>query len=167
MGIFTFLSGAEASEPLTVGAPAPAVSALDQDGKSVALNDFYSKGLTLVYFYPKSDTPGCTAQACSLRDAFADLQKLGVQVVGVSTDNVESQKKFQQKYNLPFTILSDKDKQVTAAFGVPTTVGFASRQSFLIKDGKIVWRDLKASTAQQAADVMAAVKGLSAAPHPQ
>lgn len=163
MSIFSFLNMSQAAEPLNVGDTAPAVSAPDQDGKTVALGEAYAKGLTLVYFYPKSDTPGCTAQACSLRDGFADLQKEGVQVFGVSTDSVEAQKKFKDKYNLPFTILSDKDKQVTAAFGVPTTVGFASRQSFLIKDGKIVWRDLKASTAKQAADVLAAIRSLSAA----
>lgn len=163
MSIFSFLTPTQAAEPLNVGDAAPAVSALDQDGKTVSLAEVYTQGIALVYFYPKSDTPGCTAEACSLRDAFADLQKLGVRVIGVSTDSVEAQKKFQQKYNLPFTILSDKDKKVTAGFGVPTTVGFASRQSFLIKDGKIVWRDLKASTAKQAADVLAAVQALTPA----
>lgn len=160
MSFFSILGISQAAEPLEVGSPAPALAALNQDGQTVSLPDVYAKGVTLVYFYPKSDTPGCTAEACSLRDSFADLQKLGVQVVGVSTDPVEAQKKFQTKYNLPFTLLADTEKKVTAAFSVPTTVGFASRQSFLIKDGKIVWRDLKASTKQQAADVMAALKTL-------
>lgn len=162
MSIFSFLSSTQAAEPLNVGDAAPAVSALDQDGKTVSLTDVYAKGIALVYFYPKSDTPGCTAEACSLRDSFVDLQKLGVQVIGVSTDGVDAQKKFQEKHHLPFTLLADTEKKVTTAFGVPTTMGFASRQSFLIRDGKIVWRDLKASTAKQAADVMAAVQGLTA-----
>lgn len=162
MSIFNLfnLSAAEPgnSDPLPVGANAPLVSASNQDGQTVVLGDLYAKGTTLVYFYPKADTPGCTAEACSLRDAFVDLQKLGVQVVGVSTDSVAAQKKFQEKYRLPFTLLADTDKKIAAAFGVPTTLGFASRQSFLIKGGKIVWRDLKASTKQQADDVIAALK---------
>jgi len=110
-----------------------------------------------VYFYPKADTPGCTAEACSLRDAFADLTKKGVTVIGVSADTPAEQKAFQEKYHLPFTLVADHEKKVIEAFGVPTTMGFASRQSFLIKDGKIVWRDLHASTKQQAADIMKAV----------
>ena len=113
-----------------------------------------------MYFYPKADTGGCTAQGCSLRDAYADLTAQGVKVVGVSTDAVAAQKAFREKNRFPFPLLADTDKKVTAAFGVPTTLGFASRQAFLFKDGKLVWRDLKASTAQQAADVLAALKTL-------
>ena len=118
--------------------------------------ELYAKGLTLVYFYPKASTPGCTAQACSLRDAYEDLTKAGVKVVGVSTDTVESQKKFADKQKLPFTLLADPKGDVVKAFGVKTIplIGFASRQAFLIKDGMVVWRDEKASTAEQAADVL-------------
>ena len=111
----------------------------------------------LVYFYPKADTPGCTAEACSLRDAFADLTKKGVTVVGVSADKPAEQKAFQVKYNIPFTLLADSDKKVIAAFGVPTTMGFASRQSFLIQEGRVAWRDLHASTKEQAADILKVV----------
>src|SRR5690554_4718377 len=95
---FVPLVGAKA-DPLDVGSPAPAVEAVDQDGKQVSLSELYKKGLVLVYFYPKADTPGCTAQACSLRDDFAVLKERGVEVVGVSTDSVKDQKKFQEKYN--------------------------------------------------------------------
>ena len=148
---------AGAAEPLQVGDAAPAAASVDQDGRPVELSRLYGSGWTLVYFYPKADTPGCTAEACSLRDAFADLTKKGVTVIGVSADTPAEQKAFQEKYHLPFTLVADHEKKVIEAFGVPTTMGFASRQSFLIKDGKIVWRDLHASTKQQAADIMKAV----------
>jgi peroxiredoxin Q/BCP len=148
------------AEPLAVGAAAPEVSAPDQDGKTVNFKEVYAKGPTLVYFYPKSDTPGCTKQACSLRDDWSALQAKGIQVLGVSGDKVESQKKFQEKYKLPFTIIADNDSKVAAAFGVPTTLGIARRQSFLVKDGKIAWVMPKASTETHAKDVLAAFEGL-------
>lgn len=145
---------------LEVGAAAPALVAVDQNGAPVHFADLYRQGLTLVYFYPRADTPGCTKQACSLRDAYTELTEKGVRVVGVSTDSVEGQKRFEQKYELPFTLIADTDKKVLAAFGVPHKLGFASRQAFLIKDGKVVWRDLSASTAEQAADVLAVLAEL-------
>ena len=140
--------------PIDTGATLPAVTAKDQDGKEVKLADAAAKGWTLVYFYPKADTPGCTKQACSLRDSYATLTEKKVQVFGVSLDDVAAQKAFQEKYKLPFTLLADKDGKVADAFGVPHSMGFAKRQAFLFKDGKLVWRDLSASTDQQAADVL-------------
>lgn len=148
------------AEPLTVGADAPRLASTNQDGKAVNLGDLYGKGYVLVFFYPKADTSGCTAQACSLRDAYEDLTKRGVTVVGVSTDQTDAQKAFQAKYSLPFVLLADPEHKVVDAFGVPLRGTMASRQAFLIKDGKIVWRDLQASTAQQAADVLAALDTL-------
>lgn len=149
MSLFSF------AEPLAVGAAAPAVTGTTETGASLALADVYAKQpYTLVYFYPKADTPGCTAQGCSLRDAYEELTAKGVAVIGVSTDKPDAQKAFKEKYNLPFTLIADSDKKVVAAFGVPTTVGFAKRQAFLIKGGKVVWADYSASTAQQAADVL-------------
>jgi peroxiredoxin Q/BCP len=153
-----------ADTPLELGAAAPAVTATIHTGEKLDLGSLYAKGLVLVYFYPKADTPGCTAQGCSLRDAYADLTTKGVLVVGVSTDGVAAQQAFREKYHLPFTLVADPEKQVTAAFGVPTTLGFAARQAFLIKGGKVVWRDLKASTARQAADVLAALAALESTP---
>ena len=148
------------AEPLKVGDAAPAVSATTETGATLNLGEVYPKGFTLVYFYPKADTPGCTAQGCSLRDAYAELGKHGVTVIGVSVDDVEAQKKFKEKYHLPFTLLADTDRKVMEAFGqTGGMTGFASRQAFLInKEGRIVWRDLKASTKQQAEDVLAALK---------
>ncbi len=139
--------------PIDTGAALPAVTAKDQDGKDVKLAEAAS-GWTLVYFYPKADTPGCTKQSCSLRDSFATLTEKKVRVFGVSLDDVAAQKAFQEKYKLPFTLLADKDGKVADAFGVPHSMGFAKRQAFLFKDGKLVWRDLSASTDQQAADVL-------------
>jgi len=147
--------------PLQVGAPAPTLSAIDQDGKPLALADIYAKGTTLVYFYPKAETPGCTAQACSLRDSFSSLQQDGLQIIGVSKDKPEAQKKFQARHNLPFPLIADTDGKIAEAFGVPTTLGFTSRQSFLVKDGKIVWMSPKAGTSNHAAEVRAALEGLN------
>ncbi|MGE0639372.1 MAG: peroxiredoxin [Thermoanaerobaculia bacterium] len=155
-GIMFNLFGARADE-LALGAKLPAVTVNDQDGRPVDLAAAGAKGWTLVYFYPKADTPGCTKQACSLRDAYARLTDTGVTVFGVSTDNEKDQKAFQEKFRLPFELLADKDKKVVTAFGVPATMGFAKRQAFLFKDGVLVWRDLEASTEQQAADVLAAI----------
>jgi len=150
------------ADELALGAKLPAVTAQDQDGAAVDLAAAGGKGWTLVYFYPKADTPGCTKQACSLRDAYATLTDRGVRVFGVSGDDEASQKAFQKKYKLPFTLLADPDKKVMDAFGVPHTAGFAKRQAFLFKDGVLVWRDLTASTEQQAADVLAAIENPAA-----
>ena len=152
-----FALGSCSAEPLAIGVPLPAVTQQDQDGKAVTL-DPAAKGWVLVYFYPKADTPGCTKQACSLRDAYAELTKLGVTIYGVSADTVAAQKAFKDKFKLPFQLLADADGKVIAAFGVPKTLGFAKRQAFLFKDGKLVWRDLSAATAQQAADVRKAIE---------
>jgi peroxiredoxin Q/BCP len=151
------------AESLQVGAPAPEVSSVDQEGKAVNLKDIYAKGPTLVYFYPEADTPGCTKQACSIRDDWSVLQQKGIQVLGVSGDKPEAQKAFQEKYKLPFTLLADSDGTVAKAFGVPFSNGIAKRESFLIKDGKIAWTMPKASTAGHAQDVLKAYEGLAAA----
>ena len=117
--------------PWTSSDAAPAPTAIDQDGAEVSFADVYKSGITLVYFYPKADTPGCTAEACSLRDSYADLTAKGIQVIGVSEDKTEAQKKFQDKYKLPFTLIADSDSAVAKAFGVPTPMGgIAKRQSF-------------------------------------
>jgi peroxiredoxin Q/BCP len=159
MSLLTFF-GLTPSRAIDIGAPAPAVTAIDQDGATVNFADSYKKGITLVYFYPKADTPGCTKEACSLRDSFPGLTSRGVQILGVSEDQKDAQKKFQEKYKLPFTLIADHDGAVAKAFGVPTMMGFAKRQSFLVQDGKIVWRALAASTSQQAADVSKALDSL-------
>jgi len=161
--MLSFLGLKPAANALSVGDEAPRVAARDQHGAEVQLADVYAQGPVLVYFYPKADTPGCTAQACSLRDAFPDFGAQGLQVIGVSADTVEGQKKFAEKYGLPFTLLADPDGVVAKAFGVPAMMGFAKRQSFLIKDGKIAWIVESAKTGDHAAEVQAAWRELSAA----
>jgi peroxiredoxin Q/BCP len=150
------------AEPLAVGAPAPDVVSIDQDGKPVNFKDVYAKGPTLVYFYPKADTGGCTKQGCSIRDSWSDLKAKGIQVLGVSEDTADAQKKFSDKNQFPFTLVADADGKVAAAFQVDMIPGKAltSRQSFLVKDGKIVWNMLKATTDTHAKDVLAAYEGL-------
>jgi peroxiredoxin Q/BCP len=145
---------------LKVGDKAPEVTGVTETGQKLNLADVYSKQpYTLVYFYPKADTPGCTAQGCSLRDAYESLTKQGVAVIGVSLDQADSQKAFKEKYHFPFTLIADPDKTVIDAFGVsvktvPLVGQFANREAFLIKDGKIVWADYHAKTAKQAEDVL-------------
>jgi len=147
------------ADPLSVGDPAPTLKTVDENGKAVDLGEELKSGYTLVYFYPKADTPGCTKQACNLRDEFTAVTKAGIKVFGVSADTPAEQKAFKDKFNLPFVLLADKKGEVIKAFGVPTRgKGFASRQSFLVKDGEIVWRDLKAKPLSQAQDAIAAAK---------
>jgi peroxiredoxin Q/BCP len=149
------VSSAQENGKLKLGDPIPAVTVPDQDGRPVNLAEEGKTGYTLVYFYPKAMSPGCTAQACSLRDSYSELQQKGVKIFGVSVDAVEAQKKFQETDHLPFELLSDKDKQVTSAFGVPLIKdAFATRQAYLFKEGKLVWLDTKASTDKQAQDLL-------------
>ena len=101
---------------LQVGDKAPAVLGVNQDGKEVKLADFAGKKIVL-YFYPKDNTPGCTAQACSLRDNYDDLRKAGYEVIGVSTDNAASHQKFIAKQSLPFQLIADTDKKLSEIFG--------------------------------------------------
>jgi peroxiredoxin Q/BCP len=152
MSLLTFF-GNQSVPAVEVGASAPKVTATDDAGQPVRFADFYREGVTLVYFYPKADTPGCTAQACSLRDSFEGLKARGVQILGVSEDKPEAQKRFREKYHLPFLLVADSDGAVAKAFGVPTFLGFAKRQSFLVKNGKVVWRNLNVSPATHVAEV--------------
>lgn len=101
---------------LKVNDPAPSFALPDQDGKVVELASFRGRKV-LVYFYPKDDTPGCTKEACSLRDGFSDLESLGLAVLGISPDSPESHAAFAAKYRLPFRLLSDPDHAVLEAYG--------------------------------------------------
>jgi peroxiredoxin Q/BCP len=102
---------------LKIGDKAPDFESKDQDGKTIKLSDFRGKKVVL-YFYPKDDTPGCTAQACNLRDNEMALKKAGYQVVGVSSDPEKSHKKFIEKFNLPFPLVADTEKTINEAYGV-------------------------------------------------
>ena len=102
---------------LQQGDKAPGFTANDQNGKAVSLADFLGKNVIL-YFYPKDDTPGCTAEACDFRDNYQSLLSKGYQVIGVSADDEKSHKKFIKKYNLPFPLLADTDMEIVNAYGV-------------------------------------------------
>src|SRR6201997_4672632 len=129
---------------LDVNDKAPDITLEDQDGKEVSLKDFKGKTVIL-YFYPRADTPGCTKEACSFRDDYKKIQKTGVVLLGASPDTPAAQKKFQEKFHLPFSLLADKDKKLCNAFGViqeknmygKKVMGVA-RTTFVIgPDGKI------------------------------
>lgn len=152
--VTTLFASNAIAEPLAVGARLPAVEQKNQDDHLVKLAEVGAKGYTFIYFYPKADTPGCTKQACSLRDSYAVLTEKGVKIFGVSLDKVAAQKAFKEKYKLPFDLIADSEGKVVDAFGVPKTLGFAKRQAFLFKDSKLVWCDFNASTEKQAEDVL-------------
>jgi peroxiredoxin Q/BCP len=109
------------------GTKAPLFTLADQTGKAHALSDYKGEWV-LIYFYPKDDTPGCTKQACAIRDDFPAFKKLGLMVFGISTDSVKSHAKFVEKYELPFTLLADEDKKVVEAYGVWGKKKFMGRE---------------------------------------
>jgi peroxiredoxin Q/BCP len=126
---------------LPVGSPAPAFTAVAHDGQKVDLAALKGRYVVL-YFYPMDDTPGCTKEACDFRDNWTKLQKQGVAVYGVSTQDNPSHKAFAAKYNLPFPLLPDPKGELAAKYKVPVSGGVARRITYLIgKDGKIarVW----------------------------
>jgi thioredoxin-dependent peroxiredoxin len=150
LAMFSFAS----AEPLKVGDAAPQPAGITEQGEPLAFATVYRESpYTLVFFFPKAFTPGCTAQSCSLRDGYEQLAKQGVTIIGVSTDSVETQKKFKDEYKLPYTLIADTDKKVLEAFGQQALI-FASRQAYLIHDGKIVYADTKGSTKKQADDIL-------------
>jgi len=141
LGLSVTMNAANAPQKtLKTGDKAPTVKAMDQDGKEWKLADRLGKKNVLLYFYPKDNTPGCTTQACGLRDSMADLNAGNTEVVGVSFDSAESHKKFIAGHNLNFTLLADTDGKIADAFGVRMPErNMARRVSFLIgKDGKII-----------------------------
>jgi peroxiredoxin Q/BCP len=154
--IFSFLSHALFGEPIELGTPAPQLTVLDHAGRTVDLGQELSTGTVLVFFYPKAMTPGCTKQACSLRDGWDLLQERGVKIFGVSGDTVASQNEFRDKYELPFTLIADTDRKVSDAFGK----GHWSRHAYIFRNGKLVWRDTSAATSNQAEEVLAALDEL-------
>jgi peroxiredoxin Q/BCP len=156
------LPAALKADPLPVGAPAPEITAMNQAGQPVHFSDVYAEGTTLVYFYPKAGTSGCTAEACSLRDSYTKLHGEGLQIIGVSRDAADSQKKFQDENHLPFTLIADRDGEVAKAFGVPM-MGFlpiASRESFIVKNGRVAWTSIHAKTKGSAQEVQVALDHL-------
>ena len=150
---------------LSEGQKAPEFTANDQNGKSVSLSNFTGKSIIL-YFYPKDDTPGCTAEACSFRDNYESLLAEGFEVLGVSTDDEKSHLKFIGKYNLPFSLIADTDKKIVEAYGVWVEKNMygkkymgVSRKTFIIdKNGMIRKVIDKVDTKNSSAQVLEILK---------
>jgi peroxiredoxin Q/BCP len=146
---------------LKIGDSAPLFEGIDQQNKHISLKDFTGKKVAL-YFYPKDSTPGCTAQACSLRDQYGELLGRGIQVIGVSADSVSSHQKFAEKQALPFPLLADTERKVIEQYGVWGSKKFMGktydgihRMTFLIdENGKIehIWE--KVNTKEHAKEIL-------------
>jgi len=151
---------------LEVGKKAPDFNLKDQDGNKRKLSDYRGKPVVL-YFYPKDDTPGCTKEACSFRDNFGIFKRKGVEVLGVSIDDEKSHVKFREKYNLPFTLLSDAGKKVVEKYGVWVEKNMygkkkwgTARKTFLIdEEGKIKHIFNKVKTDIHAHEVLDVMSG--------
>jgi peroxiredoxin Q/BCP len=138
------VAGLAHATDLSEGTKAPYFEAQDQHGKTVRLSDFNGKANIVLYFYPKDDTPGCTAQACSLRDGLGAIQAAGAIVLGVSADDASSHQAFSMKYSLPFSLLADPKRAIIEAYGVKMPVlGIAKRVTFIIDKQGLVRRILR------------------------
>lgn len=146
---------------LDIKTPAPDFKLLDQNGKEHSLA--YHRGTyVLIYFYPKDDTSGCTKEACIIRDMYKDFESNSVKVFGISADSVESHKKFAEKYQLPFTLLSDPKKEVIKAYGADGAV-FNKRISYLVgPDGTIVKAYPKVDPAHHGAQILKDIYAIKA-----
>ena len=133
---------------LSVGKEAPNFKYISSDGNSLSLSDFKGQKV-LIYFYPRDNTPGCTKQACSLRDSMDLLLEKNIKVIGVSKDSEKSHANFRSKFNLNFDLVADPDKKIISSYGVLNEKGSANRKSFLIDEqGKIlfIWDKVKAAS---------------------
>lgn len=148
---------------LNIGDKAIDFKVKNQNGKEISLSDFKGKKIVL-YFYPKDDTPGCTSQACNLKDNYTDLIKNGFQVVGVSVDSVKSHKKFEEKYELPFPLISDEEKKIVDKYNLwgekkfmgRTYMG-TTRTTFLIDETGVIRKIIaKPDTKNHTEEVLAA-----------
>ena len=146
---------------LEIGQIAPEIISKDQNGNEIKLSNFLGKKVAL-YFYPKDDTPGCTAQACNLRDNYEDLKAKGYEILGASTDNEKSHQKFREKYDLPFPLIADSEQKVVNDYGVwveksmygKKYMGIA-RTTFLIDEkGKIAKIIDKVDTKEHTAQIL-------------
>src|SRR5215813_7733424 len=151
---------------MKVGQKAPDFSLLDDSGKKVKLSDFKGKKVVL-YFYPKDDTPGCTKEACNFRDGFSEIQKQGAVILGVSTDSVESHKKFKSKFDLNFPLLADTDKKIVEAYGTwkeksmygKKYMGIERTTYIIGADGKISHMFPKVKVSEHYDEVLEALEG--------
>ena len=147
-----------AADEIVVGKPAPDFTAKAHDGTDIKVSALKGKPVVL-YFYPRDETPGCTKEACSFRDAWKDLAKTNVVMVGISTDNAESHKAFAKHHELPFHLVSDESGSIAKSYGVPNRGGFLARHTIVIgADGNVkkIYREVDVS--KHAAEIMADLK---------
>ena len=145
-----------------VGSRAPDFSLRSQSEEMVSLKDFLGKGPVVLYFYPKDDTPGCTKEACAFRDEYEKFGRLDAEVIGVSSDSVESHRSFAEKHDLPFTLLSDEEGKVRRLYGVPNTFGvFPGRVTYVIDEEGVI-RHMFASQIAAVRHVEEALEALAA-----
>jgi thioredoxin-dependent peroxiredoxin len=159
-GLLMGVNAAHAAGP-KVGDSAPDFTAASSSGRQVHLKDEIGKRPIVLYFYPKDDTPGCTKEACSLRDDWSAFRKLDAIVYGISYDSVKSHQEFVKKYQLPFELLSDQNKSIAPLYGADGML-FAKRMTFVIdKAGKIVWINPAVSPASHSAELQKVLAGLN------
>jgi len=163
IAFYLFRVNVMAAPILKVGDDAPTFTLPDSLGNQVSLNDYKGKWVVL-YFYPKDDTPGCTTEACNFRDDFKSLEAIGAKVVGVSIDDSFSHKKFAEKYNLPFPLLSDASGEVASRYGALNNflvIKLAKRYTYLINpQGKIAKIYLSVDTSKHSQEIIDDLKGL-------
>ena len=161
VSLMTLLGGSARADLPAVGQPAPAFQSVDQDGKPVSLAEFKGRAVVL-YFYPKDDTPGCTKEACSFRDGYAQIQATGAVILGVSADDAKSHKAFAEKYHLPFQLVADAKHAIIDAYGVRMPLmGWAKRTTFIIDKAGVVQKVFEGvSPATHEPEVLAALKAL-------
>jgi len=163
IAFYLFRVNVMAAPILKIGDDAPSFTLPDSQGNQINSNDFKGKWIVL-YFYPKDDTPGCTAEACHFRDDFKLLESLGAKVIGISIDDSFSHKKFAEKYNLPFPLLSDASGEVASRYGALNNflvIKLAKRYTYLINpQGKIAKIYLSVDTSKHSQEIIDDLKGL-------
>jgi thioredoxin-dependent peroxiredoxin len=133
------LMGFRTKDDVDVGSKAPNFTLPSQSGELVSFGDFLGEKPVILFFYPKDDTPGCTKEACAFREEYEQFSELDTEVIGISSDSVDSHKRFAKKHNLPFTLLSDKGEKMRRLYNVPNTFGlFPGRVTYVIDQEGIV-----------------------------
>jgi thioredoxin-dependent peroxiredoxin len=152
--------GFRTKDRVSVGSKAPDFTLPSQSGEMVSLKDFLGNKPVVLFFYPKDDTPGCTKQACAFRDAYEEFWKLDAEIIGISSDSVESHRSFASKHDLPFTLLSDEGGKVRRLYGVPSAFGlFPGRVTYVIGEEGVV-RHVFSSQVETARHVEEALEDL-------
>jgi len=148
------------SKAIKVGDVAPDFTLSSQSGEKVTLSDYRGKQAVVVYFYPKDNTPGCTAESCAFRDSYEVFKTMGAEVIGISSDSIRSHDSFAKKYNLPFLLLSDVDNSIRNLYGVPSTMFILPGRVTYVIDKQGIVRNVFNSMMDFEAHVKEAVKTL-------